>query len=212
MKDIPVFTTENGVASLVLREIPYSGDAYIRLQATENPAELIQECLGFCRACGAEQIYATGDAYLEQYPVSSSVIEMCAEVASLDPPDAFLFPITGETASEWRNIYNEKMRNVPNASYMTEQDIKKTLEQGSAYFVHRDGCMLGIGKMTDDMIEVVASVAPGGGRSVVLALASLLSEGVVKLTVSGENHKAINLYTRLGFTPVRKISIWHKIL
>ena len=32
MKDFPVFTTENGVASLILKEIPYRGEAYIHLR------------------------------------------------------------------------------------------------------------------------------------------------------------------------------------
>ena len=31
MKDIPAFTTENGIASLILREIPYREEAYIRI-------------------------------------------------------------------------------------------------------------------------------------------------------------------------------------
>ncbi len=39
MRDIPVFSTENGVASLGLREIPYSAEAYITLQDTQAPAE-----------------------------------------------------------------------------------------------------------------------------------------------------------------------------
>ena len=44
MKDIPMFTTEYGIASLTLGQVPYTATAYIRLQATEQPAELLQEC------------------------------------------------------------------------------------------------------------------------------------------------------------------------
>jgi len=36
MRDIPVFTTQYGVASLVLKEIPYKKRAHITLQATRN--------------------------------------------------------------------------------------------------------------------------------------------------------------------------------
>ena len=43
MKDIPVFTTENGAASLILREIPYRKRAHIRLQATREPEALLEE-------------------------------------------------------------------------------------------------------------------------------------------------------------------------
>ena len=35
MKDFPMFTTEYGIASLVLKEIPYKKEAYIMLRATE---------------------------------------------------------------------------------------------------------------------------------------------------------------------------------
>ena len=59
MKDFPVFTTENGAASLVLKEIPYKKEAYITLRASQAPQALLEECVSFCRACGAEKIYAT---------------------------------------------------------------------------------------------------------------------------------------------------------
>ena len=58
MKDIPVFDTEFGVASLILRDIPYCQRAYIKLQVALEPEKLVQECVQFCRMCGAEQIYA----------------------------------------------------------------------------------------------------------------------------------------------------------
>ena len=32
MKDFPVFTTEYGVSSLILREVPYRQEAYIHIQ------------------------------------------------------------------------------------------------------------------------------------------------------------------------------------
>ena len=43
MKDIPVFTTENGAASLILREIPYQQSAYIILRDTREPEKLTAE-------------------------------------------------------------------------------------------------------------------------------------------------------------------------
>ena len=45
MKDFPMFTTENGVASLVLREIPTRGDAYITVLSSEEPEKLLEECM-----------------------------------------------------------------------------------------------------------------------------------------------------------------------
>ena len=37
MKDFPMFTTEFGIASLILREIPYRGEAFILIQDTQQP-------------------------------------------------------------------------------------------------------------------------------------------------------------------------------
>ena len=44
MRNIPVFTTEFGVASLILKEIPYTGIAYVRLQSSLFPEKLLEEC------------------------------------------------------------------------------------------------------------------------------------------------------------------------
>ena len=42
MKDFPVFTTEYGIASLVLKEIPYKEEGYITLRASDTPEELLK--------------------------------------------------------------------------------------------------------------------------------------------------------------------------
>ena len=57
MKDFPMFTTQYGVASLVLREIPTRGEAYITVRSSQDTEKLLEECVSFCRACGAEKIY-----------------------------------------------------------------------------------------------------------------------------------------------------------
>ena len=60
MKDIPVFTAENGLATLILSEIAHSGRAYVLIRAVwTEPGALLEECRGFCRACGAEEIYSS---------------------------------------------------------------------------------------------------------------------------------------------------------
>lgn len=209
MKDIPMFTSEYGVASLVLREIPYTAIAYIRLLTTEQPELLLQECIGFCRACGAETFYATGDPWLECFPLHTAVIEMRCDAASLPQTDAALFPVLPETLSKWREIYNEKMKNIPNAAYLSERDATAMLEQGNSYFVHRNGTLLGIGKASGDKIEAVASLQKGAGRDVVLALCSLLTGDTVSLEVAANNEKAVSLYESLGFTATRELSRWY---
>ncbi len=209
MKDIPLFTTEFGVASLILKEIPYRQEAYVRLQATQTPAALIKECVGFCRVCGAERIYATGHEFLESYPLHTAVLQMQCSVNSLPQTDAALFPVLPENLENWRSIYNEKMAAVPNASYMTEKDGKAMLQSGSGYFVHQDGKLLGIGKVADGKIEAVAAVVPRAGKYVTLALCSLIRDGTVSLEVASANTRAIRLYEKLGFFTVKELSKWY---
>ena len=49
MRDLPMFTTENGVGSLVLKEIPYNGTAYITIHSSSFPTDFLKECADFCR-------------------------------------------------------------------------------------------------------------------------------------------------------------------
>ena len=78
MKDFPCFATDDGVASLILKEIPYQQEAYIRFQDVQPGrfAPFLQECVSFCRMAGAEKIYAQGHEELSQYPLHAAVYEM----------------------------------------------------------------------------------------------------------------------------------------
>ena len=78
MRDFPIFDTEFGVSSLILKEIPYKKQAYIRIRAVQEEffGEHLRECVSFCRMVGAERIFAAGDARLAQYPHYTAVLEM----------------------------------------------------------------------------------------------------------------------------------------
>ena len=91
MRDIPVFATQNGVASLVLNEIPYWKKAYIIVQSVSHPDLFINECKGFCLAVGAQEIYASGDICLKEFPKHTSILKMCASKDALPDTDAALF-------------------------------------------------------------------------------------------------------------------------
>lgn len=212
MKDIPVFNTENGVASLFLREIPYRERAHIKLQSTQDPEALLRECVDFCRLCGAEWIDAAGHEYLEQYPLITAILAMQRPKEGLAETDACLYPVTESTVQQWLDIYNERMADIPNAAYMDSADGKELLRTGDGYFVHREGKLLGIGKAAGDFIDTVISVVPGMGETVALALASVLTEDTVKLMVASENHRAVGLYQRMGFVKTKELSRWYKIL
>lgn len=211
MKDIPVFTTENGAASLILREIPYQQSAYIILRDTREPEKLTAECRDFCVACGAERVYATGHSVLENGGFHTAIRRMTCPAAALADTDAALWPVGEQTLDTWRQIYNEKVAKVPNGAWMTLEDGREMLKNGDGYFVHRGKTLLGIGRASGDTIEWVAAVQPGAGRDVVLALAHALTEETLTLTVASTNRKAVGLYESLGFVTTAELSRWYRL-
>ena len=211
MRDMPVFTTEYGVASLVLKEIPYKETAYILIRDSLEPEKLIEECASFCRAVGAEHIFATGHETLEKYPLHTSVLEMRGTAWVDAEKLQSLFPVTEQTVGRWRQIYNERMKTVDNSGTLESRDEKKILESDGAYFVHSCGELLGIGWLEEETLLAVASVRPGAGETVMHSLMSLVEGASVTLEVASTNERAIRLYEKLGFLKTREISRWYRV-
>lgn len=211
MKDFPVFTTQYGVASLTLKEIPYRKEAFIVIQSSESPGELLDECVSFCKICGAEKIYASGHSFLERYPLHTIIFQMQGSVQAEEYEIPNMFPVTQQTVGEWRRIYNERMRNVDNASTLEAKDETRILSVPGAYFIHDCGKLLGIGWMEDDRLSAIASMSPGAGELICKAMQSI-SPPEIKLEVASTNHKAIKLYERLGFLKTKELSRWYRVL
>lgn len=211
MKDIPFFDTQYGVAALVLKEIPYQETAYITMLEVWEPEDLLAECVRFCKMCGAERIFATGHPCLQSRPLYTAMWEMRRSLDGFPDTDAALWPVQADTLEQWRNIYNKKVRHLPNGAWMAERDAKEMLAKGDGYFVHRGEELLGIGRASGDTIDWVASVKPGAGRDVVCALAHALWCDTVTLTVASVNEKALALYRELGFTEANERSKWYAI-
>ncbi len=208
MKNLPFFTTQYGVASLTLDQIPYTRSAYITIQSTQDPEKLIGECADFCRAVGAEKIYACNHDSLRQFPLHTDVVEMEAEKKTLPKSSANLLAVTEATADEFCRIYNEKMRDVKTAGYMTRSQISRE----NAYFVYDKEVMIGIGIIKKDTLCAVASLRKGAGKDVLCALCRILDSDVVRLEVASENKKAMTLYNSLGFQQKAVINSWYKIV
>lgn len=213
MKDIPVFTTEDGASTLILKEVPYKHTAYVRVQSVQ-PGGLephLKECVSFCRMLDAERVYAAGHPELESWPLHCAVLTMerpGTQICSCEE----LQPVTGENVSRWRNIYNERMVGVDNAATLTALNEKEILSSGGAWFVRQGAELLGIGWVRGREIAAIAAVKPGAGELVLRALLTTVDGGSAVLEVASTNHRAIALYEKVGFAITGEVSRWYKIL
>ena len=106
MKDFPCFATDDGVASLILKEIPYRQEAIsaFRTYSRGGSRPFLQECVSFCRMAGAEKIYAQGHEELSQYPLHAAVYEMRGKAWVDTKLLENIFPVTEATAETWRKL------------------------------------------------------------------------------------------------------------
>ena len=213
MQDFPFFSTEYGVSSLSLKEIPYRQEAYIRIRQVQEDGfrEHLDECVRFCIMAGAERIYAADHEGLEQFPLHASVLEMRGQALVDREKLACLFPVTERTVSRWRGIYNARMEGVDTAGTLEAREEGRILESGGAYFVHRDGELLGIGWLYDCMLLAVAAVQQGAGETVMHTLMSLVEGASMTLEVASTNVRAIRLYEKLGFVKTAERTKWYRV-
>ena len=211
MRDFPVFPTEHGAASLILKEIPYRKEAYIRIQSTQEPEKLLEECASFCTACGAEKVYAAGHDILETYPLHTSVLQMRGELFISEEEIPAMFPVTEQTVARWRALYNEKMKDVDNASTLEAKDESRILSSGGTYFIHDSGIPLGIGWLEENKLSAIAAIKPGAGELLCKAMQSLIPQQQIILEVASTNEKALRLYERLGFIKSSELSRWYRV-
>lgn len=211
MKNIPMFTTENGVASLILQEIPYRQEAYVHIRSTAAPEAFFRECVDFCKMAGAEKIYLTGHPLLEtSYSFHTSVLRLRRALPE-NRESGCLFPVQRETLEIFREIYNRRMSKVDNAATLTLSGAEDLLKRGDGYFVHDGKTLLGIGIASGGSIDCVIAEQRGAGQRVMEALFHALSEDSVELEVASTNAPAMALYERMGFVCVEEISCWYGI-
>ena len=212
MRDFPIFTTDFGVSSLVLKEIPYKNQAYICIRDVQPGffEEHLRECARFCRMAGAERVFAAGEG-LEDYPVYTEVLEMRGQAWVDREKLCCMFPVTEQTVSRWRELYNQAMKTVDNAGTLEKRDEGKILKTPGAYFVHDNGQLLGIGWLEDCKLLAVAATERGAGERVMHTLMSLIEGATMTLEVASTNHRAIRLYERIGLIPSAQVARWHDV-
>ena len=212
MRNIPMFVTENGAASLTLDQIPYQKAAYVQIRDSVNPEALLQECCEFCRAAGAEAVYAWGHPVVEAYPFYTAVLLYEGDRANLLPTDFVAENVTVEQLSDWVRIYNENMMSVPAAAYMTMQKARDCVEKGRAYVVldpDRDLC--GIGVVEGNTVQTLISLYRGMGADILAALAATLPSDRILLEVASSNERAVRLYNHQGLQCIEVLSDIYKI-
>jgi RimJ/RimL family protein N-acetyltransferase len=214
MRDFPIFTTDYGVSSLILKEIPYKSHAYIRILDVQEAyfEEHLSECISFCRMCGAEQIFAEGNEKLERFPLYTAVNRMQGTACADPEKVASLFPVTEETVGQWRRLYNESMRGVDNAGTLETRDEKEIMGSGGAYFVHDCGDLLGIFWLQDMKLLAIAATRRGSGERIMHTMMSLVDGEQISLDVASTNEKAIRLYEKMGFVATAQLKRWYRVL
>ena len=193
MKDIPVFSCPDGIATLILREVPFRGEGYILVRGVFGTLEgLLAECAGFCRAAGAERLFAAGEADFSGYPAAIRILERSAPRESL-------------------REYNARFRAVPAAESCSPAEERALAAGGEALWIWDGAERIGLGRVRGGELLAVAALLPGAGERCVRALAAQCAGPEVRLTCAEENTRAMRLYDRLGFSRGVEERVWFSI-
>ena len=216
MKNIPMFTSPYGIATLILREIPWSGSAYVLVRSVWNDqtAALLEECRGFCRAVGAKEIFAAYDT--EELPAEPAydMIRMTRPKAGLPVGKMLeLEPLTRENSGAYLEIYNRCFAAVPSAASYDRTSLEPLYGEDLAWLANVNGEYAGVAEISKEGLEGIAVLPAYRGLGYDLALAALrmVPSPVLCLKVASTNVRAIALYERLGFTPERVEKRWFRL-
>ena len=217
MKNIPMFTSSCGVATLILREIGWNGCAYVLVRSVWNgqTAQLLEECRGFCRAVGAEAVYASWDANELPAEHAYDMIAMTRHKAGLPAPERAveLEQVTPETAEDYLRIYNQCFRDVPSAASYDRRSLEPLYGEDLAWLARVDGQSAGVAEISKEGLEGIAvlSAFRGLGRDLALSVLPMVPSPTLRLKVASTNHRAIALYDRLGFAPEKTERRWYRL-
>lgn len=213
MQNIPIFTAANGLATLILREIPFSGRAYVMFRSVwKDPAALAAECASFCRMAGAGEVYVSHDC--KELPLAHAydMVELRCEKEALpaltDPVE--LLPLTAERAEEWLEVYNRSFAPIPGAAAYDRREMTRLMKDKTAFWVERDGSCAAIVEEKPDGLAAIAVLPRYRGLGTATALTALHRAQAQVLTVrtASTNERALAMYDRLGFQTKEIVSRW----
>lgn len=217
MKNIPMFTSSYGVATLILREIGWSGHAYVLVRSVWNgrTAQLLEECRGFCRAVGAEEIYASWETNELPAEHAYDMIAMIRPKADLPEPaqSVELEQVTPETAEEYLRIYNRCFRDVPSAASYDRKSLEPLYGEDLAWLARVDGQFAGVAEISKEGLEGIAVLPEfrGLGRELALSVLPMVPSPTLRLKVASTNRRAMALYVRLGFVREKLERRWYRL-
>ena len=217
MNNIPVFLSQWGTATLILREIPYKKTAYILLRTITDLDLLTQECAAFCRECGAEQCFvsaADSQVLLAGAP-DYVLLRMTAEKASLPRlENPFrLEPLCPDNEDLYISLYNRCFRTVTNAATYDKRELQRVYRMGQqAYVAWLEGEPCGMGELHESELAAVGLLPEfrGKGKYLTLALLDRCPGPEISLTVVSDNARALALYEKLGFQTESVVSKWYQ--
>lgn len=216
MKDIPVFTTAAGTASLILREIPYKKTAFVHMRSVlpGGMEAALDDCRIFCVQAGAEHVLVSAEQPLA-LPPGYDMLELSRPKSGLPVPGepVALEPLTRQNAAVYQTIYNRLFTPLPNAATCNEAELTRLLTSGTAFLALVDGKTAGIGETEKNELRVVGVLPEyrGLGRRLTLTLLEMLDGPELILCVSSANERALRLYSGLGFRTRRVLSRWYRL-
>ncbi len=219
MNNIPVFTSQGGTATLILREIPVSQRAYVLLRTVLPGMEehLVAECASFCRMCGAEQIFVSwADGDLPFLPPAYDIYLLHVSKSALpEGKPVQLTPMAPENDAIYQRIYNRCFSQVSHAASYDRGQIARIYREHQKAFLALDeeDRPYGIGELHGDELAAIA-VLPnhrGTGMDLAISLLRLCPGEDLKVTVASDNEAAMHLYEKLGFHLFGVESRWFKV-
>lgn len=216
MKDIPMFTGQYGLASLILKEIAVSGRAYVLVRSVWNGQThaFLQECRDFCRAVGAQTVYASYEN--EDLPAvhAYDMLTMETEKAKLPQGKPVkLEPLTPENGEVYLDIYNACFREVIGAASYGKQDLQRLYDKDCAFLAKVDGSYAAVAEISEEGMESIAVLPQyrGSGYDLSLTVLPMVPRKTIRLKVASTNERAISLYRRLGFAQTGVAGRWWKL-
>lgn len=217
MNNIPVYLSQWGTATLILREIPYKKVAYILLRTVTELEPLVQDCAAFCRECGAADCFVAATDSAPPLPGTPDYTLLCmtAEKAALPPLEQpfHLEPLRPDNEDLYISLYNRCFQAVSNAATYDRKEVQRVYrERQQGFLAYLEGTPCGMGELHGNELAAVGLLPEyrGMGKALTRALLDRCPGPELRLTVVSNNARALALYKKLGFQVDSVVSQWYR--